>query len=287
LPSSPSSSAQQARQALADQLREVRDQAGLTGRELAARAGWRPEKVSRIVNGSRAATANDVRTWCEACEVPPERTAELLAEQRAVAGMWVTYQRSHRAGMRQAQAAVRPVYERATLLRSYVPNMIPGLLQTSEYTRAGLEAVRARLSLPVNDINAAVAERMDRQKVLRSGRRRFVFIIEEQALTQRTTPAEAHAAQLRHLLKAMHLPAVSLSIIPAAVERPGLWQPEAFYMFDEELVAVELTSGVLEVRQPGEIALYVRIFTALKKLAVVGTEARTLITSALEDLAIE
>jgi hypothetical protein len=40
MPSSSSSSAQQARQALADQLRDIRLAAGLSGRELAARAGW-------------------------------------------------------------------------------------------------------------------------------------------------------------------------------------------------------------------------------------------------------
>lgn len=284
MPTSPSSSAQQARQALADQLREIREEAGLTGRALAARAGWRPEKVSRIANAARAATADDVRTWCEACGVSAGKMQELLAEQRAVAGMWVTYQRSHRAGMRQAQAAVRPVYERATLLRCYVPNMIPGLLQTAEYTRAGLVAVRDRVSLPADDVGEAVAERMDRRKVLRSGMRRFVFVVEQQALTQRTVSIEVHAGQLRHLLNVMGLPSVSLGIIPAAADRPGLWQPEAFYMFDEELVAVELVSGVLEVRQPGEIALYVQAFKALSKLAVHGAVARGLIRTALTDL---
>ncbi len=139
--------------------------------------------MSRIENATRAASSSDVRLWCEACKVGPQRREELLAEQRAVAGMWVTYRRSHRAGMRQAQAAVRPVYERATLLRAYTPNMIPGLLQTAGYTEAGLIAIRDRLSLPADDIAEAVAERIDRQSVLRSGRRRFVFIIEEQALT--------------------------------------------------------------------------------------------------------
>ena len=112
MPSSSSSSAQQARQALADQLRYIRLAAGLSGRELAARAGWHGgSKVSKIEHGTRPPSADDVRTWCRVCAVAPERAEELLAEQRAVAGMWVTYQRLNRAGLRRAQESVRPAFE--------------------------------------------------------------------------------------------------------------------------------------------------------------------------------
>ncbi len=82
----------------------------------------------------------------------------------------------------------------------------------------------------------------------------------------------------------MQLPSVSVGIVPDSARRYGLWQPEAFYMFDDELVAVELVSGLLEVRQPGEVALYIQIFTALAAHAAHGAAARVLITAALERL---
>jgi transcriptional regulator with XRE-family HTH domain len=283
LPTSPSSSAQQARQALADQLREIRETADLTARALAGRLGWRTEKVSRIEHGTRAAAKDAVRDWCEACGVSPERRDELLAEQRAVAGMWVTYQRSHRAGLRQAQAAVRPLYERAALMRCYEPAHIPGLLQTAEYTAAGLTAVRRKLDLAMDDVTEAVAERMDRQKVLRSGQRRFAFLIEEQVLNYRPVPHDVHTAQLHHLMEVMNLPSVAVGIIPTQVDRSGLWPPEMFYMFDDQLVAVELVSGVLEVTQPAEVAMYVQMFATMSALATTGDAARGLITQALEN----
>lgn len=283
MPTLPSSSAQQARQALADQLREIRQDAGLTARALAGRLGWRTEKVSRIEHGIRAASKQAVRDWCGACGVAAERRDELLAEQRSVAGMWVTYQRSHRAGLRQAQAAVRPIYERAALMRVYESAHIPGLLQTREYTAAGLTAAKARLSIAVDDVAEAVTERMDRQKVLRSGRR-FAFVIEEYVHTHRTVARDEHAGQLRHLLDAMNLPSVSVGIIPQTVDRSGVWPVEAFYMFDEELVAVELVSGVLEVTQPSEVAMYVQMFTTMSALAARGDSARELIAAALEGL---
>ena len=115
MPSPSSSSARQARQALADQLRDIRLAAGLTGRDLAARAGWHGgSKVSKIEHGTRPPSGDDIRTWCRVCGVPPERAAELLAEQRAAAGMWVSYQRLNRAGLRLAQQSVRPAFDQAS-----------------------------------------------------------------------------------------------------------------------------------------------------------------------------
>jgi transcriptional regulator with XRE-family HTH domain len=58
MPSPSSASARQARLAFADQLRDVRVAAGLTGRDLAARAGWHGgSKVSKIEHGSRHTSA--------------------------------------------------------------------------------------------------------------------------------------------------------------------------------------------------------------------------------------
>lgn len=88
MPSSSSSSAQAARQALADQLREIRERAGLTGRVLAATAGWQPQKISRIEHGVRPISAADLSLWCQLCGVPAQRLEELLAERSAAAGMW-------------------------------------------------------------------------------------------------------------------------------------------------------------------------------------------------------
>lgn len=101
MPSSSSSSAQQARQAFADQLREIRLAAGLSSSALAAGAGWHGvSKVSKIEHGVRPPSTDDVRTWCRVCCTPAERVEELIAEQQAMAGMWVSYQRLNRAGLR-------------------------------------------------------------------------------------------------------------------------------------------------------------------------------------------
>jgi transcriptional regulator with XRE-family HTH domain len=55
-----SSSPRQARQTLADRLRDLRRDAGLTAIELAGRAGWERTKVSKIEHATRPPTADDI-----------------------------------------------------------------------------------------------------------------------------------------------------------------------------------------------------------------------------------
>jgi transcriptional regulator with XRE-family HTH domain len=285
VPSSSSSSAQQARQALADQLRETRLAAGLTGSALASRAGWHGvSKVSKIEHGIRPASSDDVRTWCKVCGTSAERTEELLAEQRAMAGMWVPYQQLNRAGLRKAQESVRPGYERSALVRAYQPKIVPGLLQTAGYTTALLEDARDRQRVQRDDVTEAVAERARRQRVLTQAAHRFVFVIEEPVLRYRFCEPEILRGQLMHLRETARLPTVRLGIIPLAGDRRKVLPREGFVMFDEELVRVELISGVLSVSQPREIAMYLHDFTDLARIAVYGHAARDLITEALHDL---
>jgi transcriptional regulator with XRE-family HTH domain len=285
VPSSSSSAAHRARQALADQLREIRLAAGLTGSALASRAGWHGvSKVSKIEHGVRPASGDDVRTWCQVCGGTAERTEELLAEQRAVAGMWVPYQQLNRAGLRKAQESVRPSYDNSALVRSYQPKIVPGLLQTAAYTTALLEDARDKQRVQRDDVAEAVAERVSRQKVLTRAGHQFVFVIEEPVLRYRFCEPEIQRGQLLHLRDATRLPTVWLGIIPLGGDRRKVLPREGFIMFDEELVSVELISGVLSVSQPREIGMYLRDFTDLARIAVHGQAARDLIAEALHDL---
>ncbi len=285
MPSSSSSSAQQARQALADQLRDIRLAAGLSGTALASRAGWHGvSKVSKIEHGVRPASGDDVRAWCEVCGTSAERTEELLAEQRAIAGMWVPYQQLNRVGLRKAQESVRPHYENSALVRSYQPKLVPGLLQTAGYTTALLEDARDRQRVQRDDVAEAVAERASRQRVLTRAGHRFVFVIEEQVLRYQFCEPAILREQLLHLRETPRLPTVWLGIIPLGADRRKVLPREGFIMFDEELVSVELISGVLSVSQPREIGMYLRDFTDLARIAVHGQAARDLITEALRDL---
>ena len=113
-----SSSAQQARQVLADRLRELRVGAGLTARELAVRAGWERTKVSKIEHATRPPSAEAIRVWCQVCGAE-DQAPDLIASLRAAEGMWVEWRRMEGTGLNRAQAARLPLYERTRQFRAY------------------------------------------------------------------------------------------------------------------------------------------------------------------------
>lgn len=91
------------------------------------------------------------------------------------------------------------------------------------------------------------------------------------------------ASQLTHLLSVMAQPNVSFGIIPFGVRR-SVWPLEAFYAFDEDLVAVETLTAEINISTPSEIGTYHRAFAELAKLADRGAAARACITKAVNSL---
>ncbi|RAY14600.1 transcriptional regulator [Actinomadura craniellae] len=285
MPPTSSSSAQAARQALADRLRELRLDANLSARQLSAAAGWHEAKTSRIENAKKAPSEQDIRRWCEACRVPG-LVPELIAVMRAVDSTWLEWQRAERTGLKHLNVQVRDLYERTSLFRVYSPTFVPGPVQTENTIRAILTSVRKRRRIAVDDVEAAVAERVDRQDSLFSrGGHRFHIILEQAALGMQIGGPAVQAGQLRRLLEVQRLPAVSLGIVPSDTNRSERqWGVEMFFMFDDAQVSVELVSGFLNVTAPTEIAMYAETFVGLSELAVYGKAAASLISEALRDL---
>ncbi|MYQ81239.1 MULTISPECIES: helix-turn-helix domain-containing protein [unclassified Streptomyces] len=279
---SPSSSAQQARQALADRLTELCRDAGLTGLDLARRCGWSGSKSSRIMNARTAPTAEDIRAWCKACGCE-EQAADLVASLRTAEGMWVGWRRMERAGLKRAQEARLPLYVRTRRFRSYSSWLVPGMIQTQPYTTAALRALQRRRGLAVDDVTEAVAARLERQRVLHEGGRQFAFLVEESVLRAGIGGTEVMSGQLRHLMTVASLPHVSLGVVPMTPDRER-WPAEGFWIYDATQVNVELISGYLTIRQPGEVAMYAAAFAELAELAAYGAAAQDKIAAALAAL---
>lgn len=281
MPSPPSSSAQAARQALADQLKEIRTDAGLTAKALAAEAGWDRTKVSQIEHARRPPSAKDIRTWCRVCRVD-DQAGDLVASLRTAEGMWVEWRRMERSGLKRAQESVLPLFEQTRVFRSYSSWLLPGLLQTEDYTRAVLRAVRRRRGL-IDDVEAAVAVRMERKQLLHRPGRTFAFLVEESVLRTGIGGMDVMREQLAYLAEAASQPAVSLGIVPMRPDRET--RPvEDFWIYDGEQVSVELVSGYLTITNPREIAMYGQVFGSLADEAVYGAHARGLLQDAVEFL---
>lgn len=275
-----SATARQALEALAGQLREIRRDAELTARQVAQAAGWHESKCSRIENAKTIPSPADIRAWCKACGVP-DQAAGLTATLRAIDSMYVEWRRQVPAGLRRVQEASLPLWERTRQFRVYEPGVIPGLFQTAGYARARMGRIVEFNGIP-DDLDAAVAARLERQRVLRHGDHQFAVVLEEWALRSRIGSPEMMADQLAHLSQELSLPAVSLGIIPVSAART-MWSSPGFWMFDESRVLVETPAAELAITQPREIAVYLRTFNELAAMAVYGDRARELIGRAAAD----
>ncbi|MEU4210230.1 helix-turn-helix transcriptional regulator [Streptomyces sp. NPDC026206] len=279
---SPSSSAQAAREAVAMRLREIRLDAGLTGRELAFRAGWHPAKTSRIENARTPPSDADVRRWCAACDAV-DQAADIIAASRTAHSMWTEWRRTQRTGLRRLQESYVSLFQETRLFRVYASHLVPGLLQTEGYATALLSSITKFRHIP-DDVEDAVKARLARSRVLQQGDHRFALVIEESVLRYQIGDAATMAGQLGHLLSVGSLPSVSLGVIPFATGARRVWPMETFHVYDEDLVSVELLSARATIRQPTEIGLYAKAFGELSRMALYGASARSLIVSAIEAL---
>jgi hypothetical protein len=278
---SPSSSVQRARELLAGRLRDIRLDARLNARELSTTAGWHPAKTTRIESAKQAVSEEDIRIWCRVCGADRD-VPDLIAASRAADSMYIEWRRLNRGGMRAMQESRRPLQERTRLYKAYCPSVIPGFLQTPDYARMLLRAITAFRGTP-DDVEEAVTARMNRNRILGDGSHRFALLVEETVLRYRIADTDVMAAQMGYLLEAALLPSVSFGVIPFTADRPA-WPLEAFTIFDDERVLVELLSAQVTVTAPSEITLYVRAFEKLADLAVYGPEAAALIAAAREAL---
>ena len=277
-------SADQARASLGIRLRDIRRDAGLSGTTLAQLSGWLPSKVSKvskIEHGKQTPSEEDLRTWCAHCHAL-DHLPDLIAAVRSVETQFSEWRRIMRGGTRYRQQASATVYERARLFRIYEPAVVPGLLQTRDYAVAVLSTFIDFVRVP-DDAEEGAAARLERQRVLTHGDRRFHMVLGEQALRTNVGGTEVMAGQLEHLLASTKLPRLRLGIIHAdAPYRVPL--NNGFWILDEVLVQFDTYSAELSLVRPDEIALYGRAFERLAALAVYGAEARTIIARTLDRL---
>jgi transcriptional regulator with XRE-family HTH domain len=277
-------SVDEARNALGLRLRELRNTAGITGRQLAESLSWPASKVSKLENGRQTPTDEDIRGWTSVTGSEAEAGA-LLASLHTLEIQHAEWQRQITTGLRPHQREIAGLDAKTRFFRAFESTFIPGLLQTAEYAKH-----RFAQSITVfkvkNDVSEAVQARVKRQEILYRPDKRFHFVLTEAALRYRLCPPEVMLGQLDRLMSFAALPNVRLGIIPfetAYVVAPA----HGFWLLDNDRVMVETFSAELNLTQPQEIELYAGIFKQMAGAASYGRSARATIMRVIDNLAPE
>jgi transcriptional regulator with XRE-family HTH domain len=261
------------RDELTRSLRELREAAGLSGREAAAAAGIQASKLSRLEKGRTVPSENDVQLLTRVYRATPEQHRRLLemAQDVKAENRRVVFNRDP-GGF---QDRIGRIEEASTSARSFSPNVIPGLLQSAAYARTLMRS--AGWSSEITD--QAVAGRMNRQRRLdeEDSPRRFVIITTEGGLGWSAGAPNMMIEQLERIAARTYRPNVRVGIVPFG--RPAEVFPlHSWDLFDQRAVIVGTTTATAVLTEPRDVAVYAELTDALERLAVYGAEAREILT---------
>ncbi|MFI6372253.1 DUF5753 domain-containing protein [Streptomyces sp. NPDC050546] len=268
---------QQAREALGRRLRELRLSAPggrLTGTVLAERLGWPHSKVYKLEGGRQTATSEDLRAWSHAVG-QPDVVGELDARLKGFESHIRSWRRQLAAGHRPVQDTWNVAVDRSRVIRAWEEAVVPGMLQTADYARH-IFLRYADLQGTVRDTEEAVRSRMERQRWLYHGGRRFHALVWEAALHALVCPPSVLAAQLDRLAGQVGMDTIELGIIPLGA---SLRIPTAngFWILDDSLVIAEDWHAELWLDDDESVASYRRVWDTLSESAVYGAGAQNVI----------
>lgn len=256
--------------------RELRRLRGKTSQEaLGKRIGFSGELVGKVENRERRPTPEFAKACDAAFPVANGLFSRIVAEA----------ERSH---------SVYPVWfaswvdaeQRASVLRSWEPLIVPGLLQTADYARALFEAWQG-VDAP-GDVDQLVRARLDRQRIFdRPAPPSFWALIDESVLYRPIGAPPVMQGQLAHLLEMTERPRVTIEVLPANVgAHVGLLGAFALADFPDgtpPMAYLESPDAGEVTRRPCTVAKIELTYETLRTEALGGRASRDLMRKVAAD----
>jgi transcriptional regulator with XRE-family HTH domain len=264
---------------LGAELRLARQELKLTLATVAGKTGWSESKVSRLETGARNVTSEDVATLLALYDITGPRRDSLIAKARTAdePGWWETTFK----GLPQDSATLASHEADAVAITNWAPLLVPGLLQTMEYSRAYMLAE----GIHEQDIGVRVMARQRRQEVL--SRVTYTAYLAEGVLRQRVGSAATLAAQLRHLVQASRQPNITLRVLSGESDaHSGLIGSFMMMEFDTvpPVVHVELRRSSVFLDGRADTYPYEETLNQLASLSMDEEDSRRCIIRCIEEL---
>nr|WP_223186901.1 helix-turn-helix transcriptional regulator [Streptomyces sp. CBMA29] len=272
---------------MARRLRDLRTDAGLTHADAAKALGSAESKVGRIENAQSGVRLPDLRALMDAygvTEADDRAEIELLAREAKKKGWWSRYANAVDADY----ASYVAIEWDAAELYNVETNLVPGLLQTPEYTRALVE-LQAPDSTPEH-VETQVNVRRERRNMLtRADPLQLWVIISESALHHRVGSREVMKAQLEALIADSRQANVQLQVLSRDDPMNAcLFGPFVIMSFpattETDIIYAESQTSTLYYEEPADVDVYTTLFRRLNMAADNVTKSRALILNAINEM---
>ncbi|MFD0409434.1 helix-turn-helix domain-containing protein [Kitasatospora sp. NPDC127116] len=248
---------------LARTLKELRGDADLTIAQSARHLACAESKISRIEAAQSGIRLVDLRLLLDLYGVKDPETRgrlEILSREGRLRGWWDRY-----------SEALSPLYADYIALESDASDMysiqtllVPGILQTEDYTRA---VVRAQIEDATSEqIETLTKVRQERRSVLARDTPMTVWaVLSESALRHQVGGPSVMREQLRSLAASSESPNINVQILPEASEiHAALFGPVTILSFPEvaetDVVYVDSLLSTLYIEEPDEVFKYANLF---------------------------
>jgi len=271
---------------LGTQLRRLREARGVTvaaaGRAIHASAA----KISRMELGRVSFRERDVMQLLTLYGVSAqqEKDAFLTLVRRAnVPGWWHQYSDIIPSWFE----AYLGLEQASSVIRTYQPQLVPGLLQTQQVARAVIELGDSGQS--ADDIQRKIALRMTRQEILTGPDAPILWAVFEEASLWRLNEHAVMREQIQHLIAMAELPNVSLQIIPIySGACTGIGGPFTILRFPHadlpDIVYLEQLTSAVYLDKKEDVQRYLMVMNRLCTEAASPAQTITLLNGTLKKL---
>ena len=278
------------RRRLAAELRRLRERAGLTGDEAAATLNWSGSKISRIELNRIGVKRDDLDKLLDLYKVesPYREELQALASESSKTGRL----RAVVAGLPTDYAEYVSAEDEARSIWNWEPLIVPGLLQTEDYTRAVMAGYQSMFRIPPGDAERRIVLRRMRQQLLtREPPLQLSFVIDESVLRRRFGSNSAMHGQLLRVTELSEMPNVDIRMLPLGGEHPTTPAAFSYMQFPQvhdvplrDIVSIEHLTGSYELEDEEQTFRYRVTFEGLLEKSLDPSESRDLIIQTADEL---
>ena len=263
---------------LGEGIRQAMRKADIRSNEVARQLGWSGSRVSRLLSGKRGGSVEDVIAVLAVCGVHGKERDRLVALSEE-------HEHPNWFQLTPRLSTLISHENKATAIREFEFNVMPGLLQTEGYIRALMAAAPW---LSSEEIDQRVIARLGRQKLLsRLDPPKFTFYVHEFALHLPVGGPAIMSEQLHKLLRVSVRSNLTLRVVPISLgAHAGINGSFQLMEFTEinPLVQLDTQTSSIYLETADEVRVYRTILARLRDSALDEAQSRELIAALAVEL---